>query len=500
MSTPLNVRAAVRTVRRPVGIIALSLCAGVGAAWAVTAQISPSYEARASLMVTAYTQDQPAEEDRTSRGDEAPETTYDPGLSQATVRTVARLAESARIGQATSVQAGLRAGEVVGHIRADYEPGVQIITLTTVATTAHKAAAMANAASTVLRQQVASGELLGRPGMLYAQPLDRATLPEVPTTPKPLLNLLLGGLLGLFAGIGFLSLRNTLDDTLRSTDQIESELQVGILATLPQMRRRYRRDGAMRALRRRQVAASVRAAVAALAPFTDTPDRRILITSAYRDDGKTFVSALLSLALAEQYYRVTLIEGDLRKPTLGDHFPGRSEYKLQELLPDPEPLLSSPGPLRTVPADAAEPEISRSLFRSPAFRGLLAATRNHSDILVVNGPPVLAGADVAALSEECDAAILVVRAGTTGAADARRAVQVLRRLDLPIAGVVVVDAIDAGRRVRRVDDVSYGIASLGTHAPAPAPVGAPKHAYAEPEPGRGRPTAGLDDPTLTIRR
>jgi capsular polysaccharide biosynthesis protein len=235
-------------------------------------------------MVTAYAQSPPTEDERPGRGEEndgEAESTYDPGLSQATVLTVARLAESTRIGQATSVQAGLRASEVVGHIRAGYEPGVQIITLTTDAPTAHKAAAIANAASTVLRQQVASGELLGRRGTLYAQPLDRATPPETPTTPKPLLNLLLGGLLGLFAGIGFLSLRNTLDDTMRSTDQIEGELQVGILATLPQVRRRHRRDGAVPALRRKQVAASVRAAVAALAPLTDTPDRRILVTSAH---------------------------------------------------------------------------------------------------------------------------------------------------------------------------------------------------------------------------
>lgn len=387
--------------------------------------------------------------------------------------TVSKLVESAKIAHLTAAQSGLDAKAVAGHLEASSEPGVQIINLTAKASSGERAASIANSAVTVLRTQIPSAGMLGPRAQISVTPLDRASAPSTPLTPNLLLNLLLGGLLGLIAGIAISSVRKRLDGTLRFTDQIERELQVGILGTLPRVRRSVGRKGALGAWRRRPIAQPVRAAVAALAPLTDAPDRRLLVTSAYQDDSKAFVSALISLALAEQYYRVTAIEADFQHPSLGDHFPGGGEYTLQQLLPKPNLLLSAQGPLRIVSADQANPELSRAMLRSAAFGEFLATTRDHSDLLVIDGPPVLVGAGLSALSAECDAAVLVVQAGSTGLAHARRAVQVLDRLQLPIAGVIVADALDTGGRAKYSVNAAPALAPAPALQPAIAPANSP---------------------------
>ncbi|MET9020600.1 P-loop NTPase [Actinopolymorpha sp. NPDC004070] len=487
MSSSLNRRGAVRAAGWPAGIVVATVAIGLAAAFALTISVRPTFVAQSSVTVAAYWSAS-ANAGRTAPADGIPAAgVYDPVLSQGAVATVARMAESSRIAQLTAARTGLPVGAVRGHLRAGYQPGVQVVTLTGDAKTSRRAAAIVNTAATVLRTQVATAGMFGSKATLTVSPWDRAATSStrVPTNlPR---NLVLGGIAGLLAGLVIVVVRRRTDSTLRSTDQIERELQVGILGTLPRVPARQRHKGALGAWRRLRVARPVRSAVAALAPLTDIPDRRLLVTSAYQDDGKAFVSALISLALAEQYYRVTLVETDLQRPSVGEHFPGGGEYTIQQLMSKPERLRSAQGPLRVVSAAECDPELSRALLRSVAFRDFLTSTREHSDVLVLDGPPVLVGAGLSALAAECDAAVVVVRACSTGVAEARRAIQVLDRLQLPIAGIIVVDARDEGGRTR------YRSGSAPTFAPAPAPLPESSPALTPPAFAKAAGAEGNDD-------
>lgn len=458
MNVPGNLAALWRAAARPAGALALSVGSGVLVAHIVTSQLPTTYEASASSIVTAYERDDaPA-----GSGEQAARPAqYDPQLVRSLAGSVARLAESSSVAQQAAEQAGLPTRDVLGHIDASYEPGLSIITVTAKADTGAKAAVIANNAVEVLRQRVAEGALSGRKGVVYAQPLDRAMPPTTPASPKPLLNDAIGALAGLLVGCGVLALRRRFDNRLRTCEQIEAELGLPILATLPPLRRAYYRSGARRCFRRRTIARPIRTAIASLAPLTDPVGRKLLVTSCYQDDGKTFVAALLGLGLAQQRYHVTLLEGQMRHPPLAHHFPGSAPHTVQRLLEadDGQPVGAGPTGLRVITSEPTEPEVSRALLRSRAYARLMELAASTSDVVVINGPGILASGDISPLAGYADGAVLVVRSGGTHVSDARRAVQVLRRLEIPVAGVIVTDAIDSRHRRPRHTEPSVAQAA-----------------------------------------
>lgn len=442
MSTPLGLFTLIRTAPWRIGGIVLSACCGLAGAFAVTSLLTPTYQARSSVVVM-YADDVRAADPaalpaREGNGDESAR--FDLSMLQAMVPTVAHLAESANVVQAAARSARVPASHVIGRADAGYEPGDTIITLTASATSPEEASAVANAVADVVHEQVSAGRMvLGRRGVLAAQPLDRASPPDVATMPKPALNLALGGLLGLLVGVAIVGLRAQSDSRLRTPAQIEAALGLGVLGVVPRTGRL--RGIAGKAFRRHRVAAAIRSTVAALAPAAAPPGRRLLVTSPTESDPKTFVAALLGMGLAEQELRAVLIDAELGRPRLATHFPEEStDESLQRLLASGgEPSLGSREGLQVVPADAGSPSTGRRLLGSPAFRSLVDQATYDCDVVILNGPPVLAGADLSALIGQADAAILVVAGGRTEASEARMAAQILHRAGLPIAGVVVAN-------------------------------------------------------------
>jgi succinoglycan biosynthesis transport protein ExoP len=457
----LNLFAALRTARWRAGTVALAICCGVAGAYLVTRLITPSYHAHSSVVLVyaaEATASRPSAarnpagtgDQTTAQGGHDEATVFDLSTLQSMVPTVAHLAESRNVLSAAAKSAHLPDDQVVGRVAAAFEPGDTIITLTAAAPTATAASALANAVADVVHDQVSRGRIvLGRGGLLAAQPLDRANPPAAPTTPKPDLNLALGGMLGLLAGVAAVALGAKSDTRLRTSAQVEAELGLAILGTIPRTRR-HNRGGARRELRRRRTATSVRATVATLSPLTGLPGRRLLVTCPTTCDAKTLVAALLALGFAEQELEVTVIDTELGRPRLATHFPESAAASLQRLLADNgQPSRTRHQTLQVVSAEAVSPSVGRGLLTGQRFREFITLATSGCDVVVLNGPPVLAGADLAALVEHVDSAILVVSSGSTRTSEARSAAQILSQFDIPIAGVVVANACDTdGSAVR----------------------------------------------------
>ena len=143
--------------------------------------------------------------------------------------------------------------------------------------------------------------------------------------------------------------------------------------------------------------------------------KRIIITSAIPNEGKSTVAINLAFTLAESDAKVLLIDCDLRNPTLRRLLRVRPEYKggLTALLTGTAELkdciFNYPKMKCDVLLAGATPPNPVELLSSPQMKDLLDQLGNNYDYIICDTPPVSIVTDAAALSRFCDGVLLVVR-------------------------------------------------------------------------------------------
>lgn len=78
------------------------------------------------------------------------------------------------------------------------------------------------------------------------QLVDDALLPSGPVSPKPLLNIAIALILGLFVSMGIVFLIEYLDNTVKDTDELEKLLEVPVLGAIPMMEDKKKARGGKR--------------------------------------------------------------------------------------------------------------------------------------------------------------------------------------------------------------------------------------------------------------
>ena len=171
---------------------------------------------------------------------------------------------------------------------------------------------------------------------------------------------------------------------------------------------------------------------------------RILISSSEPGDGKTTVSANLSVALAQAGHRTLVIDADLRRPGFTALMNLKGQPGVSDLLTSPEAPASSAPPLihstvveglDVLPAGLRRPNPAE-LLSSKAFIELLAWAESKYDRVIVDCPPVLAVSDAQIVGQLVDGAILVVRPEKNHRRSVMRAVESFRTTGCHVFGVV----------------------------------------------------------------
>jgi capsular exopolysaccharide synthesis family protein len=171
------------------------------------------------------------------------------------------------------------------------------------------------------------------------------------------------------------------------------------------------------------------------------PMKRLLVTSAFADEGKSTVVANLGFALNEAGRRVVLADTDFLRPTLHKTMKIKSSRGLIETLDSENPL----EPI-LVPVTQGLWLAQRGESVQPRTRGMLAGTRlpeiigemtKRADFVICDSSPVLLIPDNLLLASAVDGVILVAKAGATGFRDLARTKNLLEGAGAKVLGVVL---------------------------------------------------------------
>ncbi len=176
--------------------------------------------------------------------------------------------------------------------------------------------------------------------------------------------------------------------------------------------------------------------------------RAYAVSSPKVGEGKTTITSNLGVALSKAKLRVALIDGDMRRPSLGKAFGVRSSVGLRDFLRgklDPHDVTKA-GLLREtafpnlflLPAGEGD-EDTVELLNSQRLPDLLHVLTEEFDIVLIDTPPALHMVDTRIMARACDGVILVVRAGSTTLDEAANARDLFDRDGVHLIGTILND-------------------------------------------------------------
>ena len=170
--------------------------------------------------------------------------------------------------------------------------------------------------------------------------------------------------------------------------------------------------------------------------------KALVVTSAGPQEGKTLVSTCLASSLAQLGLRVTLVDANLRTPSLHtilgvSQEPGLADYLGGTDGPAFHENCGTAG-LNLLTAGAV-PENAPDLLASQRMADLIVDLAAASDHVILDTPPLLTTADAAALARYVDGVLLVVRANQARRDQIQRAKAMLAQIDAHVLGVVFND-------------------------------------------------------------
>ena len=264
------------------------------------------------------------------------------------------------------------------------------------------------------RYQIGVAEAMLISDLKFIEP---AKAPDRHTSPKLLVNLVLGLLIGLAFGLGLAFLFEYIDDTVKTPDDLHRVWGVPRLGVIPrhQAERRIIDElqatdpivESYRTIRNGLVYASL-----------DKPLQLIAVSSAVPGEGKSTFAMNLGISFARDSKRVLVVDCDLRRPAQHRAFSSISNHKgLTDVLTDKlslkDALQDTPVAGLQVLTSGVTPDDPGRLIESLRLRQLLSDLREHYDVVIVDTPPVLLVNDAVIIARAVDGTCLMVESGRT---------------------------------------------------------------------------------------
>lgn len=275
-----------------------------------------------------------------------------------------------------------------------------------------------------------------------ARIVDKATVPTEAIKPKKGLIVIIATLLAGFVGVGLVLLLEALNNTFKSTEEIENALNLPVLGILPLVKKSDRKEVAnlFNSDTDKSFSESIRTIrTSVVLSAMEEPHKIMVVTSSVPGEGKSTVAANLAFALG-QMEKVLLIDADMRRPTLAKNFgfavgtPGLANLiagtaKLEECIKhvDGVDMISA----------GAVPPNPLELLSSERFSKVIEFLRNKYDRVIIDSPPTQAVSDALVLGTLANALIYVIRSEHTATPLVIKGIGQLLQSGAPVTGIVL---------------------------------------------------------------
>ncbi len=298
--------------------------------------------------------------------------------------------------------------------------------------------------------------------------VEKAEVPKTPAKPNKARNILLGLVLGLLGGIGTAFFVEYLDNTVKSTEDVEAKLGVPVLGVISLLRSgpNCMEDILLKEPHSLYAESYKVLRTAILLSSAVTPPKNILMTSAAPGEGKTVTSVNLAMTIAQAAHSVLLVDSDLRKPRVHkifglDNSKGLSTYLAGASDMDIICKCTVPN-ISIIPSGPVPPNPSE-LLSSGRMYDLIRSLNERFDIIIWDAAPLLTVTDSLVLSKILDGTIIVAKAGLTTYESVSRALKSLNDIEAHFLGVVI-NGLDVNKHEYYYRHYHYGYGDRNTTA------------------------------------
>ncbi|MEH6518311.1 MAG: polysaccharide biosynthesis tyrosine autokinase [Halioglobus sp.] len=279
----------------------------------------------------------------------------------------------------------------------------------------------------------------------HARVVEKAVPPISAASQNKSRKVLMAFFLSAMLGAGLAILRDMLDNTLKSPDDVADRLHAPLLGALPDIRQKkstvhrpymgYLNDG------KSNFAEAIRTVRTGLVlSGLEKPHKITVITSTNPGEGKSTVAINLAAALA-QMETVLLIDADLRRPSVASAFelpsgsPGLSNVlaKSDEL---EACIHKTEAGFDVLPAGIV-PANPQEMLSTVRFKTLVNDLTKRYERIIIDSAPLNMVSDSLLLATLADSLVYVAKADSTPHRLALKNINLLKRSNLPLTGVVL---------------------------------------------------------------
>ena len=275
--------------------------------------------------------------------------------------------------------------------------------------------------------------------------IDPAIRPLEPSKPNRKLIVIIGLILGMGIGFGFAFIRDFLDNTVKTPEDIQKR-NIPVLGWIPKIEgiAENKEFEFIIAKKSDSIYSEAFRALRTKIQFAKIDKHRINtihVTSSTPSEGKTTVSVNIAGSFAQTNKKTVIIDCDLRKPRMhkvfsGQRYPGFTDYFLGNI--DFEAIVnkSELPNLDYISAGTIPPNPSE-ILGSDQMIAFIEKLKDIYDLVVIDSPPIIAVTDSEILSRIADATILVAAAGETDIELMGKATELLQHENNSFIGVVL---------------------------------------------------------------